>query len=86
MKVIKNGKSYIPVFSTEPSEPGNFTLYYLGEDGKFYERKGLFFSKFIEVKNIKEDLLNEIINSGDYWDGEEMPKSIKKIVEAIKKL
>lgn len=28
----------------------------------------------------------KFVNSGDYWDGEEMPKSIEKIVEAIRKL
>ena len=85
-ETVKNGKSYIPCFSTDIWELKGFALYYLGEDNKFYERKGIFFSKFIEVKDIKNDLLNKIINSGDYWDGEEMPKSIKKIVEAIKKL
>lgn len=85
-ETVKNGKSYIPCFSTDIWELKGFAMYYLGDDNKFYERKGVFFPKFIEVKNIKEDLLNEIVNSGDYWDGPEMPSGIKKIVDAIKRL
>ena len=40
----------------------------------------------VEVKDIKNDLLNEIEFSGDYCDGDELPSGIKKIVDAIKKL
>lgn len=88
IKETKDGKTYIPCITTDPDPDflGGFALYYLGEDNKFYERKGIFFPKFIEVKDVKNDLLNEIVNSGDYWDGDDMPQNIKKIVDAIKKL
>lgn len=93
LKVVKNGKIYIACITTDPTssfDMENSALVYIGEDNSFYERKGLsLFTKFEKIINIKQFLLDEIIGdkSGSiYWDGEEIPESIKKIVNMIKKL
>lgn len=89
VEVIKNNKRFLMGFATDPELLG-FDLAYFGDDRKFYKKTGIFFTKFEEIPNIKEFILDEILGSeiygSDYWDGPEMPSGIKKIVDAIRKL
>ena len=84
VEVIKNSKRFLMGFATDPELLG-FDLVYFGDDGKFYKKTGMFFTKFEEIPNIKEFILSEILGN-DYWDGPEMPSGIKKTVDAIKRL